>query len=292
MRKCLDEGTLQGYLDGELSPVISKEATLHLAACAACAANVREAESELAMFASAFAADASLTIPSEQLRERLETAIAGIESAKPSAQTSALRSASWNWRGWFTSLAASCALNPARAAAFASLAAVVLFGMIFAVVISQSDEIREDSMAKHEPAPNKLDGAENVHSDTIVAKSKQSVTPGQKSTAPITKRPRIRHRAAPRRPAILPGEENYLNTIASLSKVVEASGDTLLSPSLRADYERNLALVNQTIDASRRNALRHPQDRDAQKFLLAAYENKVELLSVVANQSQVAKLIP
>jgi hypothetical protein len=61
-----------------------------------------------------------------------------------------------------------------------------------------------------------------------------------------------------------------------------------MTPTLRAEYERNLAVVNQAIISSRVAARRNPQDTDAKEFLRAAYQNKVELLSAVADQAQIA----
>ena len=72
MKKCLDEGILQNYLDGELSPEMMKSVATHLAECARCAAAVREAESELAIFAAAFAPDPAVSVPTARLRARIE----------------------------------------------------------------------------------------------------------------------------------------------------------------------------------------------------------------------------
>ena len=49
-----------------------------------------------------------------------------------------------------------------------------------------------------------------------------------------------------------------------------------------------VAVVNQAIVSSRVAARRNPQDTDAKEFLRAAYQNKVELLSAVADQTQLA----
>jgi hypothetical protein len=84
----------------------------------------------------------------------------------------------------------------------------------------------------------------------------------------------------------LPGEVSYLKTIASLSSVIEANGEGVLRPSMRTEYERNLALVNHAIEATRRTARRNPKDPDAAEFLYSSYQNKIDLLSTVAEQGQ------
>ena len=82
MKNCLDEGMLQSYLDGELSPELSARAAAHVGACDACADALGAASEELALFARSFAPDASLSVPTEALRGRLDAAIAGVESAR------------------------------------------------------------------------------------------------------------------------------------------------------------------------------------------------------------------
>ncbi|MDQ1612366.1 MAG: hypothetical protein QOG00_2297, partial [Pyrinomonadaceae bacterium] len=87
---------------------------------------------------------------------------------------------------------------------------------------------------------------------------------------------------------VLADEKTYLSSIASLTSAIETQGAEGMSPTLRAEYERNLAVVNQAIVSSRVAARRNPQDTDAKEFLRAAYQNKVELLSAVADQTQFA----
>ncbi|MCA1594399.1 MAG: hypothetical protein LC754_17585 [Acidobacteria bacterium] len=89
---------------------------------------------------------------------------------------------------------------------------------------------------------------------------------------------------------LLSSEKQYEASIASLSRTIASGGDVVLRPSVRADYERNLAVLNQAIAETRNLALRHPKDRDAVNFLMSAYQSKIELLTTVANQAQVATL--
>jgi hypothetical protein len=82
----------------------------------------------------------------------------------------------------------------------------------------------------------------------------------------------------------LPGEQNYLKAIDSLTVEIEATRETAMKPSLRAEYERNLAIVDQAINSTRRTARRNPQDPDASTFLYSSYQSKLDLLSAVAEQ--------
>jgi hypothetical protein len=102
----------------------------------------------------------------------------------------------------------------------------------------------------------------------------------------------VKPRATTPAPAeeLVPGEKEYQTAIASLEKTIKLGGDESLRPALRADYERNLALLDTAITQTRQVAARNPKDETAVGFLMAAYQSKVELLSKVADQAQVAAL--
>lgn len=88
----------------------------------------------------------------------------------------------------------------------------------------------------------------------------------------------------------LPGEANYLRTVASLEKMIEVGGDRALRPNMRADYERSLAVVDKAIEQTRRAALRNPKDQDAAAYLFSSYQTKIDLMRSLADQAQVATL--
>jgi hypothetical protein len=80
---------------------------------------------------------------------------------------------------------------------------------------------------------------------------------------------------------LLPGERSYLQTIAKLDSTINAN-DRPMRPSLQAEYQRNLALVDRALAATRDAAKKNPNDPDAAEFMMAAYQNKVNLLNAVA----------
>lgn len=333
MKNCLDEGTLQAYLDGELSPASMETAAAHIAACEACAAATREAETELSMFASAFAGDAALVVPTARLREGIDTRIAGLRPSMPH-HAATLAETKRPLRRWFAALVAPFAFTPARATAFASLAAFVIVGVIVAplfmrqrttgdapthmatnketpaAVVNPATTIGQGATTSGEAATSSLqagigetaDANSNVASSSSPSRSDDGalmVNAGLKqarvrrrtmrATTPSGERINS-ERTTDAKDLALPGEENYLIAIASLNRVIEAGGDASMRPALRADLERNVADLDQAISASRRRALRNPQDKDAAAFLFAAYQSKVELLRTVADQSQMAML--
>ncbi|HZG52535.1 MAG TPA: zf-HC2 domain-containing protein [Pyrinomonadaceae bacterium] len=317
MNTCLDEGTLQAYLDGELSPDTSNGAAAHLSACVSCAAAARAAEQELALFSTAFAPALSTSVPTEKLRARLDEAIAEMAApprrfAPPPSPTRA--------RSIFGALVASLTtFTPRQATAFASFLVAVALAVVFALMQTPGSGNRPEEIAKvdQRPAPPVArtensptpDDAAAVQTPIAEVNTSALARGGVRATllkAGYHVRPRnpqareerggateaagTTTAAAAATPAepLLADEKTYLSSIASLTSAIEAEGAAGMTPTLRAEYERNLAVVNQAIVSSRVAARRNPQDTDAKEFLRAAYQNKVELLSAVADQKQLA----
>ena len=320
MKKCLDEGILKNYLDGELSPEMMKSVATHLAECAPCAAAARAAESELAIFAAAFAPDPSVSVPTAQLRARIETAIAASHHSSLVEPAAPLTNLISRLRAWLAALTAVLTIAPQRTAAFASLAAIIAFAAVFALVqsrISTTKETRDtteivtttqtESPGKTVTTPQPAAGSATEeqlakNSDAESSVEAAVAAPPRMARASHGRRPRLPRASSPPLLAradkknatsgdvLLPGEESYLKAIASLTAAIEVGADIARRPTLRAEYESNLAVVDQAINATRRTVLRNPKDAAAKEFLLSAYQSKVELLSAVADQAQVATL--
>ena len=300
MKKCLDEAILQAYIDGELPQEQAAAAPQHIAACDACAASLAEAENESAFFSTAFAPDEALSVPTAVLRSRINAAVAQLES---SAETNEARSRGRNFGGFFASLSGLFTLTPQSAVAFASVLAVLVIGFIY--LSSQkskrtTDAPREIAKSVANPAPER---AFEVTPTPDVAAPISTPEQGSVLTMPVkfnyknARRPSFRgnearRTAAPATPKedALPGEKDYQTAIASLEKTIKLGGDASLRPSVRADYERSLALIDSAIDQTRQVAAQNPKDKDAVSFLLSAYQSKVDLLTKVADQAQVATL--
>src|ERR1051325_8920949 len=85
----LDEGIIQAYIDGELSQEHAAATAAHLAACETCSATLAEALDESSFFATAFAPDESVNVPTAALRARVNVAVAQLEaSTEPKQQHS------------------------------------------------------------------------------------------------------------------------------------------------------------------------------------------------------------
>ncbi|HEX8068625.1 MAG TPA: zf-HC2 domain-containing protein [Pyrinomonadaceae bacterium] len=299
MSNCLDEGLLQAYLDGELPAAQMEAAAQHLGACPACAELAREAEHEYALFATALAPVLSAPPPTEQLRARLEDAIADLQPPRYAVEPKPAR-----LRAWWQALAAGFAFTPRQLAAFATfLLAIALTVALTAlrqqrhdggVQVASSPTAQPNSTNANKsdvPAPNHTDATTTVIPDAVATNN----TPNRRAISKPVRRaadqPAGVRPAQPRTPSaqpapLLPDEKKYLLTIATLDAAIAAQGQRGLPPSLRAEYERNLALVDEAIVATRVAARRNPQDTSVKEFLRSAYQNKIDLLSAVADQTQ------
>jgi hypothetical protein len=304
-KRCLDEGILQAYLDGELSHERAAEAAAHLAACDACAAALAEAEESSSLFATAFAPDESVSVPTEVLRSRINAAVAQLESSEPTRSNSRGR----NFGGFFASLAGLFSFTPQGAAAFASLLAVVALALVyFSTQKSQQTPGKtQDEQQVAQAVPESVGTPVIKQTPEAVEQTPEIVAPGilahefahevgngQPTYAPAKRNTRSNKRPPAVAPApeavVLPGEKDYQTAIASLEKTIKLGGDESLRPAVRADYERNLALLDSAIQQTRQVAVRNPKDEDVVGFLMSAYQSKVELLSKVADQAQVSAL--
>jgi Putative zinc-finger len=274
MTRCLDEVKLQCYLDGELSLEMMESVTSHLASCATCAAAARELEEESALFTAAFAAEFEASVPTERLRQRIDEAVLGerLTTARSSEKTSGLA-------GFFAGL---LNFGTQRTLGYASLAVVLAFAAIVGLVKMRTTEDQNNVTAKA-PAPNQPTTVAQVKPDESAEIPPQQVSPLVKPVN-VTYRPKPVSNSAPK-PApvkLLPGERSYLQTIARLDSTIK-SNKKGMRPALQVEYERNLAVVDGAIAATRSAAKSNPNDPDAADFMFAAYQSKVFLLNTIAD---------
>ncbi|MBA2340327.1 MAG: zf-HC2 domain-containing protein [Pyrinomonadaceae bacterium] len=307
--KHLDEAALQTYVDGELSPANLKEAKGHLAVCADCAALLEETKAEALQVCALFNHENHLPVPSMRLKQRLDAAIAQTDAHSPRYAES-VNAYPHSLLDRLSALFSAGFFAPSRVAlAGCTVVAVICVGLFVALQRSQNDEQmasvkppalngtntdafppwvyglpqREETSAivpiEPEPKPTPRVSENSV-------RASRSTVPQSQSFA----RPRVREeRNAEAGGVLFPGEKSYLNAIASLTDVVESNSKGTLSPSLRAEYERNLAVVDQAITTTRTTAKRNPNDPDAAQFLFSAYQSKIELLNAVADQREIAQ---
>jgi hypothetical protein len=290
MTRCLDEATLQGYLDGELSGAMMESATLHLASCSTCAAAAREIEEEINLMMAALGPEFDAGVPTERLRERIDAAVLG---DRISAASSSERS------GFGAFISGLLNFGTQRSLGYASLVMVLAFGAIFGLLKLRTTEQPpvEQTVAQVQPPAKTVqaggqreeivtpDKPANLASraapvtfknaaanKNVVAKNTVAKSNVTRKSEPFASEP----------VKLLPGERSYLQTIARLDSTIKAN-QKAMRPSLQVEYERNLAVVDRAIAATRSAAKKNPNDPDTTDFMFAAYQHKVDLLNTIAD---------
>ena len=278
MTRCLDEVKLQSYLDGELPLEVMESVTSHLASCVTCAAAARELEEEWAVLTTALAAEFEASVPTERLRQRIDEAVLGdrLAVAHSTAKAGGLA-------GFFSGL---LNFGTQRTLGYASLAVLLAFAAIIAVVKMNSAPTTGTAVTAppQKPANEQVAQAPQVNAVATQAPVEVStpVKPNQikVSYSPAKPRPNSAPKTAPVK--LLPGERAYLQTIARLDSTIQ-SGKKGMRPALQVEYERNLAVVDRAIAATRTAAKNNPNDPDAADFMFSAYQSKVDLLNTIAD---------
>jgi len=293
MTRCLDEAKLQSYFDGELSLDMMESVTSHLASCATCAAAARELEEESALVMSALAAEFETSVPTQHLRERIDAAVLGdrLAVAEATQKTSGLA-------GFFSGL---LNFGTQRTLGYASLAVVMAFAAIFAVVklrtapvenTANKSQINNQVAVVPQAAPTVVDNNSGAALNAPVQavalpKAGNEGVKGKYGTEGVRGKyqqvkyaPSVASKPAPVK--LLPGERSYLQTIAKLDSTIK-SNQKGMRPSLEVEYQRNLAVVDRAIAATRSAAKSNPNDPDAADFMFAAYQSKVDFLNTIAD---------
>ncbi len=310
--KCPDELVLQSYVDGELLAGESKAVTAHVSFCVVCDTAINEIKSETALLDAALEQTFFASPPTEHLRARIDAAIAA-ETNQTIGDVKGTSRGVGRLGNWRDSVIAFFARPAHQFAAFACLAAVLLIGSFFfftqapRTITQVAMNTGDTHSVAHAPdivnTPTQKHGVESIMPDNIRdTKSRVNRNAGlSPHDVKVTQTHLIKHQHARDIPSAeviaaryqpstaetsLPGEQSYLKAIASLSGAIEVEDGNALPSPARAEYKRNLALVDEVIAATRREAIRHPRDTDATEFLLAAYQSKLDLLDTIASASR------
>jgi hypothetical protein len=274
---------LEDFLYGELNAARSAELRAHLAACAGCAARRDDLERETRVFARFYEQTAI-----EPAGEMWAAIRARLKAESPD------RSAAGNGSGWWDRLREgafgphlSWLLAPAmlRQAAVAALL-VALSAAVTTIYLKPGEQHPPDVVGvQPTPAPSPQQAAPPVPSPaTEVAKTDpknigdplpknaQAVTP--RVTRPLTDQELMNQQIAR-------AEREYQKAIRLLDRAI-ASRRGSLDPALVKQYEASLALIDNSIAASRRAMRERRDDLTGGQFLLAAYAKKVELMQDIA----------
>lgn len=274
---CLDIGIIQAFLDSELSHDETARVSGHIALCDACALMLADAEDESAIVFPALEREFNTLVPTQRLWNKINDSIQTERDSRPF------------WHKALAFLTMSLR-NPSMVAA-ASL--LLVFGLFAALWINKS--------------------ATQVDNSPTIAKTTAPVTVAQapatanpvidQATLPEAKQAPLAERASQRAElrrettqavyrvpvasnGYMPGEESYVKTISSLNKTVNEQKDSVLRPSERVAYERDMAVVNDTIAKMRTEVKKNPKNESAKQVLYSSYQNKIDLLNSVARKEE------
>jgi hypothetical protein len=271
MRKCIDEGMLQAWFDDELDANTAADVAAHLHGCIHCveAAQTLEVEN---LIVSQGLSEFGEAVPTERLRQRVEAAVAGLQvTAVPATNRTnrTNRSVVNAVRNLFPRF---------RVVAYAAItvAAAILIAGIFLAV----------NLRKERSAPS----AGNVSPKEVVAPRPQvspepppEVVAGGPSKTPAPPRPkpsRKRRASEPDAMSLAWLESQYQKAFPKLNEAIKAQAP--LRPSLRVEYEYNLAMIDNDIINTRQIAWKNPKDTLAAQSMLAAYQSKIDLMNQFA----------
>jgi hypothetical protein len=232
---------------------------------------------------SALAAEFETSVPTERLRERIDAAVLGerLAVAEATQKSSGLAA-------FFSGL---LNFGTQRTLGYASLAVVVAFAAIFAVVKLNTSTPNTVNNTETVASSNTPPASGNIGVTPVATTTTAATNPTEISTPPKTTQtgnkpryqlaryqPSVAPKAAPIK--LLPGERSYLQTIAKLDSTINQKD---MRPALQVEYQRNLAVVDRAIAATRSAAKSNPNDPDAADFMFAAYQSKVDLLNTIAD---------
>jgi hypothetical protein len=233
MEKCFDEGTLQAFLDNELSSELSQAVARHLVDCDPCAITLAEVEEETAFTFAALEQEFNTLVPTQRLWTKINESIE-VQHRKRSF-----------WQNILGLISGLSLTNP-HVIAFGSLLLIV--GVVSALIIAKNDS-QKNQIAAYKPpvaqqsAPKATvpqpavssdeDEKDNPPVNDAVVKTEKERTPQfrvEKTTFVESKPNRQTPVVKPvndvrPEPHYLDGEESYVNTIARLEKTVNDKKD-------------------------------------------------------------------
>jgi len=304
--KCFDEGTIQAFLDGELTTDFSETIARHIELCNDCSLSLTKAEEESAFAFSALEQEFNTLVPTQRLWTKINDSIES--ERKPMWQT--VFAFVLNFKFDFSSQTIT---------AFASF--LIVAGLFTVLVLRNNDKpnyIAENPTDKQKvtasisnpqsskPEVNKTasdsfknEGASNftaanvskdnkefraLKADLVTKETNQkSIKINSPRIEDIKKAPKVEPRTTNEN---LPGEESYIKTIAALSERVDNRKDEVLKPSARFAFEKDLAVVDDAIKRMKTEVKKNPKNEGAKQVLLSSYQNKIDLLNSVTEKTE------
>lgn len=287
--RCFEIGIIQAFLDGELDSTLSAKVTDHVSDCDACASLLAAAEEESSVVFSALERELNTLVPTQRLWSKINDSITVEREQTPFVS-----------KVWAFVKAALA--SPSLAAAASILIAFVVFAGFWG---SLSDDPTGSEVAN-------LTAGNSVQPTVVtVSNTPDKITPVDPvdiASDPRTSEPsnfkneaiRASHKADNRQPSVrrddvrpsamtavyMPGEESYVKTIARMLQTINPQKDNILRPSERIAYERDMAVVNDSIKRLRQEVRKNPRNESARQVLYSSYQNKIDLLNSVSQKEE------
>lgn len=291
-KECLNIGTIQAFIDGELSPVEFAGVSAHTAACSNCAELLSQADEESSYVFASLEREVDTLVPTQRLWTRISESI---ETGKREASV-------WTrLTGFITQNFATPAFATACGFLVVFGAAVFVFNSgegqphIADVPVPVSSEPsitvaeiaapsqQSDLAGLPVPASNGLGSApdRNVTAVSESNHSSEELRRIVKASARNDRQPRPQPQYLNYQ--YLPGEESYVKTIAELEQNnsglgVRASGQVAL--------QRDLAVVDESIKRMREVVRRNPRNQAARNVLYSSYQDKIDILNSAAQRDE------
>jgi len=295
--KCFEIGKIQAILDGETSSEMTSRITEHIAMCDACATRLADADEENSIVFSTLDREFNTLVPTQRLWTRINETI------------SVEKSRLYVWQRFLAAFPVLQLASPT----FAAIAGVIMLVTTFAVLNGVRNRV-DSGMIASVPSPAVVGTtsvsipetapaapvAQTVASSTDAKQSKPAVVQAavKESRIPAEKIRNVvnaEYVAARRDPirdvsaveaAYLPGEDSYVKTISDLKQSVDGKKDRVLTPSSRVSYERDMAVVNDSIKRMQMVVRKNPRNQAAKQVLYSAYQDKIDLLNSVAQREE------
>ena len=281
--RCFDIGTIQAFIDGETNGELSLSIADHAADCDDCAARIANAEEENSYVFAALDREVNTLVPTQRLWSRINVSIKEENSRLSFGQrisaalTAILRQPSFGAALGvvliFVFVAVFWTFDNGRQLADVTVPAKT--ENVISAPNVQTDPYTEVA-ARVEPKPETQNDRNSYHVETAVYRPERRIS---------NRTENIKTNTRPAATAYLPAEESYVKTIDGLKRNIE-NKDTMMPASSRVSYERDMAIVDDTIVKMKAAVNNNPKNEAAKQALYASYQDKIDLLNSAAQREE------
>src|SRR5262245_24537305 len=277
--RCKNE--LEDFLYGELGEALAAEVRAHLAHCAACATLRNEIERENEIFGRFY--EQTSIEPAAEMWEAIRDRINSEDRGRTRIESG---------RGWLERLRAGAferLIAPAtmRQAAFAAM--LIVLSVAATTIYLKRGEKDSNNVADGGGKPATPTPPRQVATPSPLRSPDIAGNPDDGGMTPKGVKPPINPATPPRQLTdqelmnrqIARAEREYQKAVRLLDQAIARQRDRL-DPALIKQYESSLALIDDSINASRRAFRERPDDPTAGQFMLAAYAKKLDLMQDIA----------